>query len=107
MLVVSALRGALLVTQAMGVFFFAMVFYRVLSILTDLEYWAVAGRLYDLRQAKRLFGFIGPGEVVARIIGSFSVPLLLRVQGVPTLLVFSAVALLFCIILLRLILPMI
>jgi|GEM_PF-1660093 len=107
LVVVSALRGALFFTQAAALFFFAMVFYRVLSILTDLEYWAVAGRLYDLRQAKRLFGFIGTGEVVARIIGSFSVPLLLTIGGVPNLLILSALALLLCVILLRRILPMI
>ncbi len=107
MLVVGALRGALFLTQAAGLFFFAMVFYRVLSILTDLEYWAVAGRLYDLRQAKRLFGFVGTGEVVARIIGSFSVPLALNFGGVPNLFVLSALALLLCVILLRRVLPLI
>ena len=106
-LVVGALRGALFMTQAAGLFFFAMVFYRVLSILTDLEYWAVAGRLYDLRQAKRLFGFIGTGEVVARIIGSFSVPLLLKLGGVPNLFVLSTLALFLCLILLRRVLPLI
>jgi AAA family ATP:ADP antiporter len=106
-LVVGALRGALSFTQAAGFFFFAMVFYRVLSILTDLEYWAVAGRLYDLRQAKRLFGFIGTGEVVARIIGSFSVPLLLSLGGVTNLLLLSTAALVVCLLLLRRILPLI
>ncbi len=107
MLVVASLRGAFFLTQAAGLFFFAMVFYRVLSILTDLEYWAVAGRLYDLRQGKRLFGFIGTGEVAARIIGSFSVPLLLQLGGVPNLLVLSTLALLACVIVLRRVLPMI
>lgn len=107
LVVVAALRGALFLTQAAGLFFFAMVFYRVLSILTDLEYWAVAGRLYDIRQAKRLFGFVGTGEVVARIIGSFSVPLALKFGGVPNLLALSAAALLLCVILLRRVLPLI
>jgi HEAT repeat protein len=106
-LVVGALPGALLLTRAAGLFFFAMVFYRVLSILTDLEYWAVASRLYDLRQGKRLFGFIGTGEVAARIIGSFSVPLLLRAGGVPNLFVMSALALVLCLILLRRVLPLV
>jgi AAA family ATP:ADP antiporter len=106
-LTVSALRGALFLSEAAGLFFFAMVFYRVLSILTDLEYWAVAGRLYDLRQAKRLFGFIGTGEVVARILGSFSVPLLLGMGGVANLLVLSAASLLACVVLLRAVLPLI
>lgn len=107
MLVVGALRGGLALTQSASLFFFAMVFYRVLSSLTDLEYWAVAGRLYDLRQAKRLFGFVGTGEVLARIVGSFSVPLLLTLGGVPNLLVFSALALFACVVLLRRILPLI
>ena len=107
LVVVGALRGALFLTQAAGLFFFAMVFYRVLSILTDLEYWAVAGRLYDIRQAKRLFGFVGTGEVVARIIGSFSVPLALKFGGVPNLLALSAAALLVCVVLLRRVLPLI
>ncbi|MEO8362052.1 MAG: HEAT repeat domain-containing protein [Vicinamibacteria bacterium] len=106
-MVVASLRGVLVFTQWAGLFFFAMVFYRVLSILTDLEYWAVAGRLYDLRQAKRLFGFIGTGEVMARIVGSFSVPLLLKWGGVPNLLVLSALGLLGCVIALRRVLPMI
>ena len=107
MVIVASFRGALFVTEAAGVFFLALVFYRVLSILTDLEYWAVAGRLYDLRQAKRLFGFVGTGEVVARIIGSFSVPLLLGFGGVQNLLVLSALALFFCVIILTRVLPMI
>jgi len=107
MLVVGAIRGSLMVTQSAALFFFAMVFYRVLSSLTDLEYWAVAGRLYDLRQAKRLFGFVGTGEVLARIAGSFSIPLLLKFGGVPNLLIFSALALFSCVVLLRRILPMI
>ena len=50
-------------------------------------------RLYDVRQAKRLFGLIGTGEVVARIAGSFSVPLLVDGLGVPNLLWLSAAAL--------------
>ena len=51
----------------------------------DLEYWAVASRIYDVRQAKRLFGLIGTGEVIARIVGAFSVPLLVGWFGVAEL----------------------
>ena len=107
MLTVASVGGALALTQAAALFFFAMVFYRILSILTDLEYWAVAGRLYDLRQGKRLFGIIGTGEVLARIVGSFSIPLLLRLGGVSNLFLLSALALLGCFLALRAVLPMI
>ncbi|HET7291460.1 MAG TPA: Npt1/Npt2 family nucleotide transporter [Vicinamibacteria bacterium] len=106
LLSVLGLRGGLALASAGWLFFVLLVFYRILSALTDLEYWAVAARLYDVRQAKRLYGVIGTGEVVARILGSFSVPLLLRLVGVRDLLVLSAVALLACIGLLARILPM-
>ncbi|MFZ2491156.1 MAG: HEAT repeat domain-containing protein [Thermoanaerobaculia bacterium] len=75
------------------------VWYRMLSILTDLEYWAVAARIYDVRQSKRLFGFIGSGEVIARTLGSFSIPFLVVWIAVPDLIVISAVSLLICLVL--------
>src|SRR4029453_5710216 len=74
----SALRLGLAMSDAGWLVFLLLVWYRAISILTDLEYWAVAGRIYDVRQAKRLFGIIGSGEVVARIAGSFAVPLVVR-----------------------------
>ncbi len=102
---VLGLRVGLATTGAAALVFSLLVFYRVLSVLTDLEYWAVAGRLYDVRQAKRLFGLIGTGEVVARIAGSFAVPLLVAGFGVPNLLWLSAGALLLCLGLLLRVLP--
>ena len=102
---VVAVRVGLAFSGAAWLIFAALVWYRVLSILTDLEYWAVAARLYDVRQAKRLFGLIGSGEVVARILGAFSVPLLLRFTSVPNLLLLSAVALAACLALLLAVVP--
>jgi HEAT repeat protein len=87
---VVAFRFGLMGGEASGLLFALLVWYRVLSILTDLEYWAVATRLFDVRQAKRLFGLVGTGEVVARTVGSFSVPLLVALFGVPNLLWVSA-----------------
>ena len=51
--------------------------------LLALGYWALAGRLFDLRQGKRLFGLVGAGEEVSTVVGLFSVPLLVRVLGGP------------------------
>src|SRR3989304_4594526 len=59
--------------EAGGLIFTMMIAYRLLSMLTDLEYWAVAARLYDVRQSKRLFGLVGSGEVAARGVGAVSV----------------------------------
>jgi AAA family ATP:ADP antiporter len=104
---VGALRGALLFTHATWLTFVLFVFSRVLSILTDLEYWATAARLYNVRQAKRLFGLVGSGEVVARMAGAFSVPFLLGVLGgVDQLVLLSALALGGCLAVLLLVLRM-
>ncbi len=97
LLTTLALRVGLWLTPAGGLLFAILVWYRVVSILTDLEYWAVAARLYDVRQAKRLYPFIGSGEVIARICGAFSVPLVLAFMGVANLLLLSAAAAAACI----------
>ncbi|MBT5832073.1 MAG: hypothetical protein HOH77_17940, partial [Candidatus Latescibacteria bacterium] len=39
---------------------------------------SLSGRLFNLRQGKRLFGLISSGDVISSIIGFFSVPLLVR-----------------------------
>jgi ATP:ADP antiporter, AAA family len=98
------LRLGLSFGEAGWLIFAMMIAYRLLSMLTDLEYWAVAARLYDVRQSKRLFGLVGSGEVAARVVGSFSVPLLVSVLGVINLLWISAFGLGACLALLVLIL---
>jgi HEAT repeat protein len=103
---VVGLRAGLAATQAGWIFFALLVWYRAISTLTDLEYWAVATRLYDVGQAKRLYGLIGSGEVVARIAGSFSVPLLLSFTDVSNLIFLSAGAIAACLWLLMRTLPL-
>jgi hypothetical protein len=98
--IVVSVRAGLLLSSVAWVAFAGLVSYRIISSLTDLEYWAVASRIYDVRQAKRLFGLIGTGEVVARIAGSFSIPILVRLGGVSNLMVLSATALGLCLFLL-------
>ncbi len=67
------------------------VWYYVQDVLINLEFWALAGRLLDVRQAKRLFGLIGAGEMAARSISGFSVRPLVKVIGTPNLLILAAV----------------
>ena len=96
-----SVRTGFLLSGVAWVAFAGLVSYRIISSLTDLEYWAVASRIYDVRQAKRLFGLIGTGEVIARIVGAFSVPLVVAIAGVGNLMLLSAVALVACLVLLR------
>jgi hypothetical protein len=70
--------------------------------LASLEFWALATRLFDLRQGKRLFGLAGVGETVSSILGYALVPLLLGfLDGPVYLLPLAAVGLLACILVVR------
>ena len=73
----------------------------VLSLLS-LEFWGLAGQLFDLRQSKRLFGLLGTGEVVSAIVGYMLIPPLLGIVSRPThLLVLAACGLLACALIVR------
>ena len=68
------------------------IWYRVIYNICDLEFWGLSSQIFDTRQAKRLFGLISAGEVPARLIGYFSVALLVPVIGLLNLLLISCVA---------------
>lgn len=47
-----------------------------LNIIALLGFWGSAGRIFDLRQGKRLFGLIDLGQIIGIIISSWAVPVL-------------------------------
>jgi ATP/ADP translocase len=81
-----------LATASRWVVFFMFVWVGPAFSLLSLGYWALAARLFDLRQGKRLFGLVGAGEEVSTVVGLFSVPLLVRSLGGPTHLLLVALA---------------
>ncbi len=74
--------------------FILFVFVRVMVYISLITFWGLAGKLFNLRQGKRIFGLIGAGEVISIILGYFSVPLLLNFVRTPFLLFLSSLALL-------------
>ncbi len=48
-----------------------------LNIIALVGFWGTVGRMFDLRQGKRIFGFIDTGQVVGVIISSLAVPFLI------------------------------
>jgi len=93
-----AVSAGLRLTRAPWIVFSLPIWNRVLSILTDLQFWALAIRLFDVRQSKRLFGLIATGEIVARIVTNFSIKPLLKshMLSVDDLILGSAVSLAMC-----------
>ena len=77
---------------------------RVLVYITLVTFWGLAGKIFNIRQGKRIFGLISVGEVISIIIGYFSVPLILHFLKAADLLFLSSSALLICLIMVIIIL---
>jgi AAA family ATP:ADP antiporter len=70
----------------------------ILGILLISQFWTLANDVYDPRQAKRLFGFIGGGASLGGIAGS-SLALQAKAIGTTNLLLVSAVLMVGCLVL--------
>jgi ATP:ADP antiporter, AAA family len=87
----------LLIYPSGGVIFGVFVMFGPLNILAMLSFWGTTGRLFTLRQGKRLFGLVDAGLVVGIIISCYAIPVLLSLNFrshnillISTLSVFSA-----------------
>ena len=78
-------------TNSKTLIFGVMVWKDVHWTLMNLEFWALAGLLLDVRQGKRLFGMIALGEIIAGTLGGFSVPLFMKTGSTQGLILVSAV----------------
>ena len=78
------------VVQASWVALGLAIWNSVVGVLTGLVFWGLAGRIFDVRQAKRLFGLVGSGEAVAGVIAGASVSWLVTIIGTPNLLLAAA-----------------
>ncbi|MBF0196464.1 MAG: HEAT repeat domain-containing protein [Planctomycetes bacterium] len=86
-------RIALEVSNSSYVIMSLLIAYEVMEVLTALAFWLLAGRIFDLRQGKRLFALISSGAVLANIVTGLSIPLLVSFfGGASNVLWFSAVA---------------
>ena len=71
----------------------------ILGILLISQFWTLANDIYDPRQAKRMFGFIGGGASLGGMTGAGLTALIAETIGTNTLLLCSAVVLGACAIL--------
>ena len=68
----------------------------ILGILLISQFWTLANGIYDPRQAKRLFGFVGGGVMLGGMTGSGLTALIIESIGTNALLLVSAGALVAC-----------
>ena len=95
-LVPLALRWLLAWGDQATAAFALLVWYRLAEILLNLEFWGLAASLLHVRQAKRLYGLIGSGEVVALVVGGFTLPLLVSWIGSDNIILLAAGASALC-----------
>ena len=77
---------------SVGLYFFAS----ILGLLLISQFWTLANDIYDPRQAKRLFGFIGGGASLGGMTGSAILAFTVQQVGPTNLLLVSAVLLVAC-----------
>jgi ATP:ADP antiporter, AAA family len=75
---------------------FYVIGYGIFGILMVSQFWTLANDVYDARQAKRLFGFIGGGTTLGGIAGSAILTLLATRVGTENLLLVSAAVIATC-----------
>ena len=77
----------------------SVVFYvwgALLGVLLISQFWTLANGIYDPRQAKRLFGFVGGGVMLGGMTGSGLTALIVQSIGTNALLLWSGGALILC-----------
>ena len=63
------------------------------NIMTILGFWGMASRMFNLRQAKRLFGLIDAGKVLAIIAACIAIPLIItKIPSTEDLLYISSIS---------------
>ncbi|MGB6152193.1 MAG: Npt1/Npt2 family nucleotide transporter [Pricia sp.] len=71
------------------------------AVLSASQFWVLANLVYNVREAKRLFGFIGSGAILGGIFGGYLTSLLAPFIGTENLIFLAALLLLCCIPLLQ------
>lgn len=71
---------ALILSPEKWVIFIVFIMFGPLNILAMLGFWGTAGRLFTLRQGKRLFGLVDAGLIIGIIVSCYTIPFLLSFE---------------------------
>ncbi len=90
---IGVLLSFYIATASVIIIFVLYAWIRVFAYLHAVTFWGMLGRMFALQQAKRLFGLITGGEVLASIISFFSIPLLINFLTNNDILLISGISL--------------
>lgn len=72
-------------------------FVAIYGLLTTSQFWILANLIFNVREAKRLFGFIGSGAIAGGIFGGYLTSVLSGIISSENLLLLASVLILSCI----------
>lgn len=67
--------------------YFVLIWFNVLYLLSNLEFWGIAALVFEVRQSKRLFSIISAGDIPAKFIGYTLASLTVSYVGTANLLI--------------------
>ncbi|WP_246143060.1 MFS transporter [Tenacibaculum adriaticum] len=67
------------------------------AVISTSQFWVLANMVYNSREGKRLFGFIGAGGIAGGIFGGYLTSVIVSSYGNKTVMVLAAILLLCCI----------
>ena len=73
-----------------GSLYLLYIWVAIFAVLTTSQFWLLANAVFDARQAKRLFGFIGAGAIAGGVVGGYLASLLVTLIGSTNLLLVGA-----------------
>lgn len=75
----AILRVLFQYTESRWLVFLIFIMMGPLNIIALLGFWGAVGRIFTLRQGKRLFGLIDSGQIFGAILSTFAIPILISV----------------------------
>ena len=73
-----------------GFFYLFYIWVALYGVITTTQFWLLANYVFNAREAKRLFGFIGAGGILGGIVGGYLTNYLAPVIGTPQM-IFTAI----------------
>ncbi|MHA7056945.1 Npt1/Npt2 family nucleotide transporter [Aquimarina sp. M1] len=94
-LVLSALLYYTVINAWVLYFFYTAV--SLFAVLATSQFWILANLVYNVREAKRLFGFIGAGAIAGGVFGGYLTSILAPYVGNRTLIFIASILIVSCI----------
>lgn len=82
--------------MANWMYYFYYVSLSLFGVMVTSQFWVIANLVFNIREAKRLFGFIGAGAIAGGILGGYLTSVIANLFGTEIVILIAASLLLLC-----------